>query len=170
MKKLLLTVGLVIGIVNPVLAHHTNRVEATISRVDPLYSNSVQHVPRQVCQDVQVPVYSTVPGGGASSGDVFTGMVLGALIGNAITDTNKGGQAGAVFGGLMAADKKKSQKVISGYQTQRQCQTVYDNVSSQHITGYKIWFTHNGMTGTATTTTKYRVGQKIQVKMGISID
>ena len=112
--------------------------------------------------------YNSLPVVGLTS--IFTGMVLGALIGNAITDTNKGGQAGAVFGGLMAADKKKSQKVISGYQTQRQCQTVYDNVSSQHITGYKIWFTHNGMTGTATTTTKYRVGQKIQVKMGISID
>ena len=155
----------------PAHAHHTQRVEATVSRVDPIHSNSAQHMPRQVCENIQVPIYSTIQGGGASGGDVLGGMIIGALLGNAITDTNKGGQAGAVFGGIIAADKaNKSRRVISGYQTQQNCHTVYETINQSVVTGYKIWFTRNGMTGTAMTTTKYHVGQKLKVKMGISLD
>ena len=44
-----------------------------------------------------------------------------------------------------------------------------DTVNSNVVTGYQIWFSYDGMSGTATTNTKYTVGETIQVKMGISI-
>ena len=72
--------------------------------------------------------------------------------------------------GVTQADKQSSKRVISGYQTQQQCSTVYDEVRKNIITGYQIYFTYEGMSGTATTNTMYNVGDKIQVKMGISID
>ena len=170
MKKLLLTVGLVIGIVNPVLAHHTTSVQATISRVDPITSSQVQHMPRQHCENVQVPVYSTVQGPGATGSDVLGGMILGGLLGKGLTGDDKGAAMGAILGGVTQADKQSSKRVISGYQTQQQCSTVYDEVRKNIITGYQIYFTYEGMSGTATTNTMYNVGDKIQVKMGISID
>ena len=154
----------------PANAHHTTTVQATISRVDPITSSQVQHMPRQHCENVQVPVYSTVQGPGATGSDVLGGMILGGLLGKGLTGDDKGAAMGAILGGVTQADKQSSKRVISGYQTQQQCSTVYDEVRKNIITGYQIYFTYEGMSGTATTNTMYNVGDKIQVKMGISID
>ena len=154
----------------PANAHHTTSVQATISRVDPITTSQVQHMPRQHCENVQVPVYSTVQGPGATGSDVLGGMILGGLLGKGLTGDDKGAAMGAILGGVTQADKQSSKRVISGYQTQQQCSTVYDEVRKNIITGYQIYFTYEGMSGTATTNTMYNVGDKIQVKMGISID
>ena len=154
----------------PAHAHHTQNVDATITRVDPIYQNTTQHVPQEVCEIVQVPIYGTVQGQGASGGDVLGGMILGALLGKGITNQDNGAAAGAVLGGVIAADKKKSKQVVTGYQNQEQCRTVFQQVNNKVVTGYQIHFTYDQMSGTAITSNKYNVGQKIKVKMGISLD
>src|SRR6056300_2117366 len=77
---------------------------ATITSVEPRYQTTYQNVPTTQCQNVEVPVYGTVQGGGASGGDVLTGMIIGGLIGKGATGQDNGAAAGAVFGGVIAAD------------------------------------------------------------------
>ena len=170
MKIILSSIAALALLAGTAQAHHTQSVEATISRVDPIYNNQQQHVPSQVCEQIQVPIYSTVQGPGATGSDVLGGMILGGLLGKGVTGDDKGAAIGAILGGVTQADKQSSRKVITGYQHQQQCRTVYHTVSEQVITGYKIWFNVDGMSGTAITNTKYRVGEKINVKIGISID
>lgn len=150
---------------------HAKSVAAQISRVDPIYDNTTQHVPRQICENIQVPIYQTVQRQGDAAGGALLGMILGGILGKEITGDKGGKNAGVVIGGLIGADRAAgSQKIISGYQNQKQCRTVYDQVSSQTISGYKIWFAYNGMEGSAFTNHKYSVGQRINVNMGLSID
>ena len=168
--KISATLAMITFMIAPAHAHHTQKVEATITRVDPITTSQVQHMPRQHCENVQVPVYSTVQGPGATGSDVLGGMIIGGLLGKGVSGNDKGAAIGAIIGGMTQADKQRSQQVISGYQTQQQCSTVYDEVRKNIITGYQIYFTYEGMSGTATTNTMYNVGDRVNVKMGISID
>ena len=52
---------------------------------EPIYTNVNKRQPQQVCRNVEVPVYGTVQGGGASGGDVLTGMIIGGLLGKGAT-------------------------------------------------------------------------------------
>ena len=60
-------------------------VQATITNIEPRYIKSYQNVPSTQCQDVQVPIYGTVQGNGASGGDVLAGMILGGILGKGVT-------------------------------------------------------------------------------------
>ena len=52
------------------------------------------------------------------------GAAIGGLLGKGITNKDNGAAAGAVMGGIIAADKKNSKQVVTGYRTERQCQQV----------------------------------------------
>ena len=114
--------------------------EQTTATIEDIYATVVEQTPytRQVCTNVEVPIYGTVTrqGGGASGGDVLTGMILGGLLGKGATGKDDGAAAGAVLGGIIAADKAKKPKtetVITGYKIERQCQNVteYKNVNKK---------------------------------------
>lgn len=85
-----------------------------------------QNIPvtETLCQNVQVPIYGTVQGQGASGGDVLAGMIIGGLLGKGITNKDNGAAAGAVMGGIIAADKNRSKQVVTGYRNERQCEQV----------------------------------------------
>lgn len=108
----------------PVAAEQTN---ATIKD---FYATVVETTPytRQVCENVEVPIYGTVTRQGqANGGDVLAGMILGGLLGKGASGNDKGAAAGAVLGGVIAADKAnkpKTETIITGYKTERQCQNV----------------------------------------------
>ena len=127
----------------------TNKEETPLKRVcvicakgtiEDVYATVVEQTPytRQVCQNVEVPIYGTVTrqGGSASGGDVLTGMILGGLLGKGATGKDDGAAAGAVLGGIIAADKAnkpRTETVITGYKTERQCENVteYKNVNKK---------------------------------------
>ena len=90
MKIILSSIAALALLAGTAQAHHTQSVEATISRVDPIYNNQQQHVPSQVCEQIQVPIYSTVQGPGATGSDVLGGMILGGLLGKGVTGDDKG--------------------------------------------------------------------------------
>ena len=91
--------SLLIVIVSTIPAY-ANTVTATVSSIQPIYHNTTVRTPTNVCQDVEVPVYGTVQGNGASSGDVLTGMIIGGLLGKGVSGNDKGAAAGAVLGGM----------------------------------------------------------------------
>ena len=141
-------------------------VRATITRVEPNYGYRQVNAPVQQCQNVEVPIYGSVQGGGATGGDVLGGMILGALLGKGASGNSDGAQVGAVLGGIIAADKgQKSRQVITGYKVERQCHTTINTETERFVKNNKIWFTWNGIEGTAYTYNNYRTGQRIPVQV-----
>ena len=158
--------SLLIVLVSTIPAY-ANTVTATVSSIQPIYHNTTVRTPTNVCQDVEVPVYGTVQGNGASSGDVLTGMIIGGLLGKGVSGNDKGAAAGAVIGGMISADNKKSKQVITGYRLERQCHTTYINETQRQLKHYKIWFTWNGIDGTAFTYNNYQIGDRIPVEVSL---
>jgi uncharacterized protein YcfJ len=111
---------------------------------EPIYTNVNQSQPQQVCRNVEVPVYGTVQGDGASGGDVLAGMIIGGLLGKGVTNKDNGAAAGAVIGGIIAADKGKSKKVITGYRMETQCTTEYVNTTASVVNQYRLIYRING--------------------------
>ena len=148
-------------------ASFADTYRATITKVEPNYGYRQVSVPNTVCQNVDVPIYGTVQGGGASGGDVLGGMILGALLGKGVGGNDKGAAAGAVLGGVIAADNNRSRRVITGYQTQQQCQQTVSYENQRYLKNNKIYFTWNGINGTAHTYNNYNVGTQIPITISI---
>jgi len=148
-------------------ASFADTYRATITKVEPNYGYRQVSVPNTVCQNVDVPIYGTVQGGGASGGDVLGGMILGALLGKGVGGNDKGAAAGAVLGGVIAADNNRSRRVITGYQTQQQCQQNVSYENQRYLKNNKIYFTWNGINGTAHTYNNYNVGAVIPITISI---
>ena len=148
-------------------ASFADTYRATITKVEPNYGYRQVSVPNTVCQNVDVPIYATVQGGGASGGDVLGGMILGALLGKGVGGNDKGAAAGAVLGGVIAADNNRSRRVITGYQTQQQCQQNVSYENQRYLKNNKIYFTWNGINGTAHTYNNYNVGAVIPITISI---
>lgn len=129
-----------------VLAATSASAETTRATIEDVYATVVEQTPytRQVCQNVEVPIYGTVTrqGGGASGGDILGGMIIGGLLGKGATGKDNGAAAGAVLGGIIAADKAnkpKTETVITGYKTERQCENVTEYKSvNKKVYDYSI--------------------------------
>ena len=145
MKSILISAALVVA--TPAMA------ETTRATIEDVFATVVESTPytRQVCQNVEVPIYSTVTrqGGGASGGDILGGMILGGLLGKGATGKDNGAAAGAVLGGIIAADKAnkpRTETVITGYRNERQCQNVteYKEINKKVYDYSIITWTVNG--------------------------
>jgi uncharacterized protein YcfJ len=128
MKKLV-TIAAVLSMFGS--AAFANQVTATVVDMRETYRDVVKQVPVQSCQTIDVPIYKEVVtgGGGASTGDVLAGAIIGGVIGNQFGN-GKGKDAMTVLGAIVGADSvnKKGQRetVIVGYRQQQQCSTVYE--------------------------------------------
>ena len=145
MKSILISAALVVA--TPAMA------ETTRATIEDVFATVVESTPytRQVCQNVEVPIYGTVTrqGGGASGGDILGGMILGGLLGKGVSGKDNGAAAGAVLGGIIAADKAnkpRTETVIAGYKNERQCQNVteYKDVNKKVYDYSIITWTVNG--------------------------
>ena len=143
-------------------------VTATVTYVEPRYETIYQNVPSTHCQNVQVPIYGTVQGGGATGGDVLGGMIIGGLLGKGVTGKDNGAAAGAVIGGIIAADQgNRSQQVITGYRNERQCSEVITREQVRQLKNYYIEFDWNGVEGSAYTYNNYRIGDQLYATVSI---
>lgn len=147
--KTLITAATIVAFAAPVAAEKIN------ADVEDFYTTVIERTPytKQVCQQVQVPIYGTItrPGSGASGGDILGGMILGGLLGKGVTNKDNGAAAGAVLGGIIAADKAKKPKtetVITGYNYDKQCEdiTEYRDVNKKVYDYSVITWTVNGIT------------------------
>lgn len=145
MKSILISAALVVA--TPAMA------ETTRATIEDVFATVIESTPytRQVCQNVEVPIYGTVTrqGGGASGGDILGGMILGGLLGKGVSGKDKGAAAGAVLGGIIAADnanKPRTDTVITGYKNERQCQNVteYKDINKKVYDYSIITWTVNG--------------------------
>jgi uncharacterized protein YcfJ len=148
-------------------ASFADTYRATITKVEPNYGYRQVSVPNTVCQNVDVPIYGTVQGGGSSGANALAGMIIGGLLGKAASGKDKGAAAGAVIGGIVGANNSQGQRVITGYQTQQQCQQNVSYENQRYLKNNKIYFTWNGINGTAHTYNNYNVGAVIPITISI---
>jgi uncharacterized protein YcfJ len=162
MKKLLITTVILVASATSAMATEYAR----ITKIEPRYQTSYQNVPRTSCQDVEVPVYGN-RGGGATGGDVLGGMIIGGLLGKGVTGKDNGAAAGAVLGGIIAAENNNGRRVVTGYRVERQCTEVMMREETSSVKDYRITFEWNGIYGSAYTYNNYSLGQRIPVEVSL---
>ena len=98
---------------------------------------------QEVCENVKVPIYSTMQVQGDAGGGALLGMIIGGLLGKGVTGDDGGAAAGAVLGGVIGADKNQSrtEQRIVGYENERQCgdRTTYVS-STRDVYSHSIMF------------------------------
>lgn len=130
-------------------------VKAQVQDVFTRVSESVPYTDNE-CVNVEVPVYGNRNTQGDAASGALSGMIIGGLIGKGVGGNDKGAAAGAVLGGLIGADRAarpRTERVVTGYRTERQCtevtryrsvdRTVYDySVATFRIDGelYEVMF------------------------------
>ncbi len=141
---------------------------ATVTSVVPNYEIQKTNVPSTRCTEVQVPIYGSVQGQGASGGDVLAGALIGGILGKALTGDDNGAAFGALAGAMTNAEsKKQNQQVITGYKTENRCQQVYSVEMQKVLKNYKITYQWNGHYGSSYTYNVYNVGDVIPVTVRI---
>ena len=109
------------------------------------YNNVVVSTPheKRLCEEYQVPIYGQQ--GSVDGGDVLMGMIIGGLLGKGVTGQDNGAAAGAVFGGVIAADKA-GKRTVQGYKTETKCRTEvrYSDREERRYTHSIITFRYEG--------------------------
>lgn len=166
MKKFLLSTAIMAITTTAAMAES---VRARITYVEPRYEVVTQYQSSTQCRNVEVPIYGST-GGGATGGDVLAGMIIGGLLGKGVTGDDQGAAAGAVMGGVIAADNNRPRQVVTGYRTERQCSEVSVPVQVNQLRDYLIRFEYNGLTGSAYTYNRYNIGDRINATVSIRAD
>ena len=166
MKKLLATAALVVT----ALPAAAETRYATITGVQPNYQTVYMNVPRQQCQNVEVPIYGTVTRQGNAGEGALAGMIIGGILGKGVTGKDDGAAAGAVIGGIIGADRSgtRQEQVVTGYKTERQCSEVMIREEQREIKNYTITYRWNNITAQSYTYNRYRVGDNIPVTVSIN--
>jgi len=142
MKKIITTLAIVIGLANT--AHAGNSiVYGNIIKIEPVYTQVTNQQPKQVCRQVQVPVYGN--NGQSNGGNAILGAIIGGVIGNQF-GSGSGKQAATGIGAAIGAVKGSNtgNKNIIGYQMTNQCHTEYSNTSQSIINEYDLTYNVNG--------------------------
>ena len=157
----------------------TFNVTGTVVSSQPKYVTQTRSIPTQVCNTVQVPVYSqnqnnSIFGGVGSAlqgdADALVGALIGGAIGNKI---GKGGgrdgatALGAIIGGNIATKNAQGNGIV-GYREVNKCNTQYHQESNQVLQGHIITFEYNGMKGTTVRSRGFNVGDQINLRLRIS--
>jgi uncharacterized protein YcfJ len=137
MKNILVATALTVMLSVPAYAETVQDHYKTVTKRTP-YNETV-------CNIVDVPIYGNV-GSGASGADVLAGMIIGGLIGKGVTNKDNGAAAGAVLGGVIAADKNQAKEGIVGYRQEEQCRQItrYTESSEDVYSHSTVSFYHEG--------------------------
>ena len=152
--------------VMPLTAYAENY--AVITNITPNYSYDESYRQKQSCYVEDQPIFGHRVNGGAGGGDVLAGMIIGGLLGKGVTGKDKGAAAGAVLGGIIAADSKKANRVVVGYEPVKKCETVNVPQTTKTIKNYKIYYNWHGVRGSSYTYNNYSVGERVLISVSIS--
>ena len=144
MKKVIAVLAFY-GIVACAPAHAGSTVVyGKVTNVQPVYTQVVNQTPRQVCKQVQVPVYGN--NGQTNNGNAVLGAIIGGVIGNQFGkgDGNKAATAiGAAIGAVKGSQSGQGKQIV-GYQNVNQCHTEYSSSTKSVVNEYDITYNVNG--------------------------
>ena len=165
MKKLLITTAVLFATATSAFATEYAR----ITKIEPRYTTGYNNVPTTQCNDVEVPIYGNVQGGGNAVEGAVGGAIIGGILGQALGGDKNSRNAGAIFGAIVGGDKAANgtRQVVTGYTTERQCSEVMVQQQVQTIKNYRITYQWQGMTGTSYTYNNYNIGDRIPVTVSI---
>lgn len=146
---------------------HAETRYATITGVTTNYQTVTVDVPRQSCQDVQVPVYSQ--GNGVNTEGAILGGIVGGIVGNQVgggTGREAATGVGAMIGAIVGGNSGNRQ--VTGYRTERQCSEMLVREQVRQIRNFTIAYEWNGIRGSSFTHNDYRVGDRIPVTISIN--
>lgn len=167
--KIILTSAIALCIASPV---YGDSVKAKITNVETRYEYRDTTTPVEHCAEVKVPVYGTVKGGNAGEGALL-GMIIGGVIGDAVSGGKGDATAGgAIIGGIIGADRAQNntRQEITGYTYEVQCEVVYEQTQERTVRDYLITYEWNGVVGQSYTYNNYRVGQRVPVNVSIELE
>tara|TARA_R110002074_G_scaffold155808_2_gene311789 strand:+ start:2005 stop:2484 length:480 start_codon:yes stop_codon:yes gene_type:complete len=127
------------------VAHGTEVRKGSPEIVEGLLTHSystleIQHRQNnRVCQDVDVPVYSTDD----KAGEIAIGAILGGIIGKQVGDDDGATALGAWLGGAIANENAEKNKTIIGYKRTTICE---DNPT--YVTEIRKVYEHSTITFT----------------------
>ena len=172
-------VGAVLALATPVRSaadtvtldgYFKDPVYATVTSVNPNYREITTSRPRQVCRTENVPVYGKVKGTGATGLEVLGGAIIGGLFGKALTDKDEGAAAGAVVGGVVAAEAGRADRTeIVGYTQKEVCSTQYVDRVENVLDNYTIYYEWQGQYGSTVVDKRYRIGDQVAVMVIITM-
>lgn len=167
------SVGFLFGATGVAEAQTRAQVDAVVTEVVPKYTTQRVNTPRNVCTEVDVPIYGKVGGGNHDkTGDVLTGAILGGIIGNNIGNGKGNGAAGAVIGGLLGNahgnNRNHGHDTVVGYRKENRCTTEYDTTTSEVFLHNVVIAKFAGITYQYTTTRNVAVGQTVQAYITVS--
>lgn len=144
--------------------------KAIITEVEPNWTQVTRNVPIETCNMAQVPVYENVQGQGATGLEVLFGALFGGLAGKAITDKDEGAAAGAVIGGVVAAEAGRAPQLrIVGYENKEICTTRYVNRTESVVKDYTIYYEWQGQYGSSIVKQQYFVDDYVDVNVSIHL-
>ena len=144
--------------------------KAIITEVEPNWTQVTRNVPVETCNMTQVPVYDRVQGQGATGLEVLFGALFGGLAGKAITDKDEGAAAGAVIGGVVAAEAGRAPQLrIVGYEDKEICTTRYVNRTESVVKNYTIFYEWRGHYGSSVVNEQYIEGDHVDVDVSIRL-
>ena len=114
-----------------------------VTQVRPIHTQVSQQTPRQVCEQVQVPIYGN--NGQTNNGNAILGAIIGGVIGNQF-GSGDGNKAATAVGAAIGAVKgsQSGNKNIVGYQNTTQCHKEYTNTTKNIVNEYDITDNVNG--------------------------
>ena len=144
--------------------------KAIITEVEPNWTQVTRNVPVETCNMAQVPIYENVQGQGATGLEVLFGALFGGLAGKAITDKDEGAAAGAVIGGVVAAEAGRAPQLrIVGYENKEICTTRYVNRTESVVKDYTIYYEWQGQYGSSIVKQQYFVDDYVDVNVSIHL-
>lgn len=169
MKTLLTTTALILGVTSAFGAANANTRYATVTKIQPNYQTVYQNVPTTQCQDVEVPIYGTVQGGGNAVEGAVGGAIIGGILGQALGGNKDSRNAGAIFGAIVGGDKAANgtRQVVTGYKIERQCSEVYTRQQVTSIKNYQITYEWDNVVAQSYTYNVYNIGDLIPVTVSI---
>lgn len=145
---------------------------AIVTDIKPIYETVLIEKPTTVCSDVEVPIYGNIEKQGNAAGGALAGMIIGGLIGKGATGKDNGAAAGAVIGGLIGADqgsRTRTERVVTGYSTERRCSEILKAHEVKKITQYAITYSWSDMHGIYYSPYTANIGDEISIKVSMSI-
>jgi len=185
MKKAISTTAVVLGLMSTTSAYAVSTTDrATVTNVEAQYQNVRISTPKTTCEVVQVPIYNNGNGGGTNGilggtadalngkGVALAGAIIGGVIGSHI---GKGGgkdaatALGVIIGSNIGRNNAQANSnQVTGYRNVEQCKTNYSETVEQQLTGYKVTFDYNGLTGQYRSSRPVSVGDQIRVNVSVT--